>query len=49
MRYFKVCDYDLEKAEKLLDLNVKFRIKHQYLFTDRDPDGEEFRKAIKTV
>ncbi|KAL7036743.1 hypothetical protein ACKWTF_008923 [Chironomus riparius] len=49
MRYFKVCDYNLERAEKLLDINVKFRIKHQYLFTNRDPYCDEFRQAINTV
>ncbi|KAL7036744.1 hypothetical protein ACKWTF_008924 [Chironomus riparius] len=49
MRFLKVCKFDLEKAESLLDINVKFKIKHQYLFTERDINSEEIQRAIKTV
>ncbi|XP_070509783.1 alpha-tocopherol transfer protein-like [Chironomus tepperi] len=49
LRYLKVCNFDLEEAKKLLDINVKFRIKHQYLFADRDIDSEEFHKVSNTV
>ncbi|KAL7036745.1 hypothetical protein ACKWTF_008925 [Chironomus riparius] len=49
VRFLKVCQFDLEKAEKLLDTNVKFKIKHQYLFTKRNINSEEIQKAIKTV
>ncbi|XP_070509784.1 alpha-tocopherol transfer protein-like [Chironomus tepperi] len=49
LRYMKTCDNDLEKAKKLLDLNAKFRIKNQYLFTDRDPDADEFKRSMNTI
>ncbi|XP_070509782.1 alpha-tocopherol transfer protein-like [Chironomus tepperi] len=49
IRFLKVCKFDLEKAKDLLDKNVKFKIKHPYLFTDRNVDSEEFQRAIKTV
>lgn len=48
-RYYKVCNFDIEEAKKLLDINVKFRIKHQYLFDDRDIDTEEFLNVAGTV
>ena len=48
-RYLKVCDNNLEESKKLLDINVKFRIKHQYLFVNRDVDSEGFRRIMETV
>ena len=49
LRCLKVCQCDLEEAKKLLDKNVKFRIKHQYLFADRDIDSEDFQRALNTA
>ena len=49
LRYFKICHCDLEEVKKLLDINVKFRIKHQHLFADRDIDSKEFQKALNTA
>ncbi|XP_070509934.1 alpha-tocopherol transfer protein-like [Chironomus tepperi] len=48
-RYVKINHFDLEESKKLLDINVKFRIKNQYLFTDRDIESEEFQKVSRTV
>ncbi|KAL7036742.1 hypothetical protein ACKWTF_008922 [Chironomus riparius] len=48
-RYLKVCDFNLEESKKLLDINIKFRVKHQYLFRNRDVDSEEFQRIIKAV
>ncbi|CAG9805305.1 unnamed protein product [Chironomus riparius] len=47
IRYFHVKQNDLEEAKKLLDGNVKFRLKHPFYFTDRRLDTEEFRCSNK--
>ncbi|CAG9805307.1 unnamed protein product [Chironomus riparius] len=47
LRYLKVCNFDLEESEKLLDINVKFRIKNQFLFTERDIESEDIRKILE--
>ncbi|KAL7036740.1 hypothetical protein ACKWTF_008920 [Chironomus riparius] len=49
IQYIKFCDYDLEETKKLIDGNVKFRIKNKYLFTNRDIDSEDFRKLITSI
>lgn len=49
MRFIQVCDFDLEKTKELLEINVRFRSKHSYLFTDRDARSEEIQRAINTV
>ncbi|KAG5680469.1 hypothetical protein PVAND_009977 [Polypedilum vanderplanki] len=49
LRYLCVCDYDLEKAKELLEINVKFRTKNSYVFTDRDMNSPELQKVINTV
>ena len=49
IRYLKVRDYDLDEAKKLVDANVKFRIKNKYLFTNRDIDSEDFQKLFTSM
>ncbi|XP_070509787.1 alpha-tocopherol transfer protein-like [Chironomus tepperi] len=49
IRYLKVRDFDLEEAKKLIDGNVKFRIKNKYLFTNRDIESDNFQKLFSTI
>jgi len=48
-RYFKVCRCDIEETKKLIDINVKFRIKHQYFLANRDINSEELQRTISNV
>jgi hypothetical protein len=49
LRYLKVVEFDHEKAQKLLLLNLDLRRKNPHIFTNRDFDSEEIQIAIKTV
>lgn len=48
MRFLKVCDFDLEQALKLLELNLDFRCKNPKLFQNRDFLSDEFQNSFKT-
>ena len=49
IRYYHAKQNDLEEAKNLLDGNVKFRLKHQFYFTDRRLNTEEFRRSTKAL
>lgn len=44
----KVCDFDIEKAQKLLLINLDARQKSPSIFENRDVLGEDFQKAFRT-
>lgn len=44
-----MCGDDVEKAEKLLEINLKFREKHPHIFTNRDVNSEELKKIQATM
>ncbi|XP_070509844.1 alpha-tocopherol transfer protein-like [Chironomus tepperi] len=48
-RYYKVCQCDLEETKKLIDINVKFRMKHQSFLTNRDFNSEELQRVIGNI
>jgi hypothetical protein len=45
MRFLKVCDNDLTKAQELLMFNYKLRSSAPNLFTKRDIKAEEIQTA----
>ena len=49
IRYLQVYDFDIEKAKDLLEINVRFRTKNQYIFSNRDVNSEEVQRALNTV
>lgn len=49
LRYLKVCDFDQERAGKLLCLNLEMRRKNPHIFFDRDIDNEKLQSILKTV
>lgn len=49
IRYLQVYDFDIEKAKDLLEINVRFRNKNQYIFSNRDVNSEEIQRALNTV
>ncbi|CAG9805299.1 unnamed protein product [Chironomus riparius] len=49
IRYLQVYDFDIEKAKNLLEINVRFRTKNQYIFSNRDVNSEGIQRAINTV
>lgn len=49
IRYLKVCDYDIEKAKDLLELNMNIRSKNASMFSDRDIRSKALQKTANTV
>lgn len=49
LRHLKVYDFDLEKAKKLLVLNLETRKKHPHVFHNRDVLSPEIQTAMSTM
>lgn len=49
LRFLSVCDYDVDKAEKMLRKNLKFRKKCPKLFKNRDVSSDAFQETRKVT